>query len=330
MSLGHPVARVVEGEGLDRLDQRTTTATTRLPHSGSGRPTTSAAATAGCSRSRAATAAAGTFTPPLTTMSSTRPSTLSRPSSSSRPASEVWNQPSTRALRVVAPRRRGSRRRASGPAIRTRPSAASASPTPSSGRPSYTQPPQVSAMPYVATTRTPASVARARSAASTGPPADEHGVERRQRVALRGRVEPAVQLGRHHRQEAAGRRDVGERAVAQDHRPVTGHQRADHHVEARDVRRRQREQPRPGAAEACRRGRRRREHGVAAEDDLLRRHPTSRTSRGSPRRAPPPTATPRPRRRRARRRRSSRRGVMPRTLLATGAPRSPDPFAATA
>ena len=51
--------------------------------------------TAGCSRSRAATAGAGTLTPPLTTMSSTRPSTCSRPSSSSRPASEVRNQPST-------------------------------------------------------------------------------------------------------------------------------------------------------------------------------------------------------------------------------------------
>src|SRR4051794_29831359 len=51
-----------------------------------------------------------------------------------------------------------------------RPPAASASPTPSSGRPSYTQPPQVSAEPYVATTRTPASSARARRDGSTGPP----------------------------------------------------------------------------------------------------------------------------------------------------------------
>ena len=37
----------------------TTKATTRLPHSGSGTPSTSAARTDGCSRSRAATAAAG-------------------------------------------------------------------------------------------------------------------------------------------------------------------------------------------------------------------------------------------------------------------------------
>ena len=76
-----------------------TNATTRLPHSSSGTPSTSTAATAGCSRSRAATATAGTFTPPLTTTSSTRPSTDSRPSSSIRPASEVRYQPSTRVLR---------------------------------------------------------------------------------------------------------------------------------------------------------------------------------------------------------------------------------------
>ena len=53
--------------------------------------------------------------------------------------------------------------------------------------------------------------------------------------------------------------------------PVTGHQRPDHDVEPRDVRRGEREHPRPGAADAGRRGRRRRQHRVPAEDDLLRR-----------------------------------------------------------
>ena len=61
------------------------------------------------------------MTPPLTTMSSTRPSTCSRPSSSSRPASEVRNQPSTSTSAVAA----GSPSYPSksvGPAIRIRPS----------------------------------------------------------------------------------------------------------------------------------------------------------------------------------------------------------------
>ena len=56
----------------------TTKATSRLPHSSSGTPSTSASRTAGCSRSRRATAGAGTLTPPLTTTSSSRPSTCRR------------------------------------------------------------------------------------------------------------------------------------------------------------------------------------------------------------------------------------------------------------
>ena len=74
----------------------TTNATTRLPHSSSGTPSTSAAATAGCSPQPRGDRGAGTFTPPVTTTSSTRPSTDSRPSSSIRPASDVRYQPSTR------------------------------------------------------------------------------------------------------------------------------------------------------------------------------------------------------------------------------------------
>ena len=73
----------------------TTTATSRWPHSGSGRPKTSACSTSRCWRSRAATTSTGIFTPPLITTSSMRPRTWSRPSSSKRPASEVRNQPST-------------------------------------------------------------------------------------------------------------------------------------------------------------------------------------------------------------------------------------------
>ena len=42
--------------------------------------------------------------------------------------------------------------------------------TPSSGMPSYTQPPAVSLIPYVDTTRTPASPARARRAGSNDAP----------------------------------------------------------------------------------------------------------------------------------------------------------------
>ena len=77
----------------------------------------------------------GTLTPPLITMSSSRPSTWSRPSSSNRPASAVRNQPSTSTSAVSA----GSPSYPSnsvGPPIRIRPSAPIATATPSSGSPS--------------------------------------------------------------------------------------------------------------------------------------------------------------------------------------------------
>ena len=74
----------------------TTAATTRWPHSSSGRPNTTASATSGCSRSTASTACGATFTPPVMTTSSSRPVTVSRPSSR-RPASRVRNQPSANA-----------------------------------------------------------------------------------------------------------------------------------------------------------------------------------------------------------------------------------------
>ena len=51
----------------------TTAATTRAPHSSSGRPNTTASATSGCSRSAASTACGATFTPPVMTTSSRRP-----------------------------------------------------------------------------------------------------------------------------------------------------------------------------------------------------------------------------------------------------------------
>ena len=116
--LGDPAPRLVQVEPACRSTTRK--ATSRLPHSASGTPSTSAAATAGCSRSRRATAGAGTLTPPVTTMSSSRPSTWSRPSSSMRAASEVRNHPSTSASAVSA----GSPSYPSnsiGPAIRSRP-----------------------------------------------------------------------------------------------------------------------------------------------------------------------------------------------------------------
>ena len=76
-------------------------------------------------------------------------------------------------------------------------------------------------MPYVATTRTPASAARARSAGSTGPPPTQHGVEAcAARPTSVGVVEHPVQLGRHQRDVAprAGHRRgrVRERAVLDD------------------------------------------------------------------------------------------------------------------
>ena len=70
----------------------TTRATTRCPHSGSGRPTTATSATSGWVRSASSPGPGHTFSPPVTTSSARLPSTTRRPSSH-RPTSPVASQP---------------------------------------------------------------------------------------------------------------------------------------------------------------------------------------------------------------------------------------------
>ena len=151
-----------------------------------------------CSRSRAATAGVGTLTPPLTTTSSSRPSTCSRPSSSSRPASEVRNQPSTSASAVAA----GSPSYPSnsvGPPSRIRPSSADRDRDPVEGTAvvdaaagglghavgrHHPDPGRLGPLPQQRVDR---------------PAAEQHRVQARQGRDVCLRVEQPVELGRHQR-----------------------------------------------------------------------------------------------------------------------------------
>ena len=184
--------------------------------------------TSGCSRSRAATAGAGTLTPPLITMSSIRPSTVSRPSSSRRPASEVRNQPSTSAPAVSS----GSPSYPSksvGPPIRIRPSVPIATPPRPAACRRRRSRRRSRAEPYVATTRSPSSVRPARGARVDRTAAEQDGVRGAQRGDVRGVVEEPVQLGRHQRGEPR----VAARSGHSVDRLVPGHQRPADHLHAR-------------------------------------------------------------------------------------------------
>ena len=219
-----PVARLVE---VERRRRRTRPPGCPTPRRGRRAPRPPS--TAGCSRSRAATAGAGTLTPPLTTTSSTRPSTCSRPSSSSRPASEVQepavDQHLGGQLRVAVvpveerrpgdpdpavgvdrdrhPVQRRSRRRRS--RRRSRPSRTSPPPARPPPRP------RARAAPGRSGRRRAAPCAKLRSASASAV------------------VEQPVQLGRHQRDERRRRRarlartTRGPRAApARARRPATG------------------------------------------------------------------------------------------------------------
>ena len=273
MRLGDPVARLVE-----RRSAPTTNATTRLPHSSSGTPTTSASSMAGCSRSRAATAGRGTFTPPLTTTSSIRPSTCSRPSSSSRPASEVRNQPSTSDL--------GRQRRvAVVPLEQGRP----ADPDPAAGADRERDAVQRVAVVDAAARGLGRAVRRDHVHARRPRPARAApGRSGRRRAARCGRraarrasrvVEQPVQLGRHQRHEPGVPRRPRPRpsrapraAAARGRRPASGRspappRRTTPAAPAATAR----------AAQPARRRRHRREHGAGA------RAPPASARRSSPR-----------------------------------------------
>src|SRR3954471_23299073 len=80
------------------VPERTTCATSLVPYDGSSTPITAASSTAGCARRTSSTWPTKTFSPPITTMSSSRPRTVSRPSSSRVPRSPVAMSPSSRSL----------------------------------------------------------------------------------------------------------------------------------------------------------------------------------------------------------------------------------------
>ena len=122
-------AEVVEGRRAAG-SAGTTQATTRSPHSGSGRFHTATSATREGGRTRS-TGAGQTFSPPVTTTSASRPTTVSRPSAA-RSAAVAGGEPARRAVGTGDPWgrcRRGSSAAASAPApgSRRRP--------PSPGRP---------------------------------------------------------------------------------------------------------------------------------------------------------------------------------------------------
>ena len=184
----------------------TTAATTRCPHSSSGRPKTTASATSGCSRSAASTADGATFTPPLITTSSSRPCTVSRPSSSdpgvagAEPAVDEGGR-GRRRDRGGSPAR-GSARPARRPS-------ATRTPTPASGTPVVDA--AAGGLGHaVGGHHGHALGPRAGEQGGVrGGAADEHGVEGPQRVGL-GVEEPA-QLGGHERGVAAAGGHAGHR-----------------------------------------------------------------------------------------------------------------------
>src|SRR5699024_7003622 len=126
--------------------RRVTAATGVVPSRGSGSPTTTTSTTAACGRSASSRACGKSVSPPTLNASSSRPRIRSRPSRSICPASSVRNQPSRSKARCPGAFLYPSA--SCGPASQTRPSSSSTSTvTPSSGTPSYTQPPAVSLIP---------------------------------------------------------------------------------------------------------------------------------------------------------------------------------------
>ena len=93
--------------------------------------------------------------------------------------------------------------------------------------------------------------------------------------------------------------------LLEQHRPVPGDQRPADDLQPRDVRRRQREQPAPGAAEPPLRGGHRGQHRPRGRAPPAWAGRSSRRSRrpAAPARRPPPASRPAPPRRRASRRR---------------------------
>ena len=120
--------------------------------------------------------------------------------------------------------------------------------TPSSGTPSYTQPPQVSVMPYVRTTVTPASRARSSSDCGHGSPTDENRVELPERLGCvavvdqplqlcgdQGRVVRMLGLRHVHRRDSSGEPLRGEGlAKVDDRRVEPGSQRTHENLETAD------------------------------------------------------------------------------------------------
>ncbi len=242
----------------------------------------------------------GTLTPPLTTTSSSRPSTCSRPSSSSRPASEVRNHPSTsergRQLGVAVVPLEEGRPADPDPAVRRR-SPARPRPGDARRRRSRRRSPRSRTSPRRAR---PAPAARARSDASIGPPPSS--TVRKVRSAVTSSGSSSIRCswvgtsetnrGRR-RRCGTGRRLHERRVLLEQDRLVPGHQGAADHLHAGDVRR---------AAAPAATGRWRRAGGPTPRPRPAR--PDGRGRRAWARRS---TRTSRPRSARARRARPASR-----------------------
>ena len=135
------------------------------------------------------------------------------------------NQPSTR-VSAVSTGSPSYLSKSIGPRSAIRPSVPMRTSTPSSGTPSYTQPPAVSLEPYVATTRTPADSARRRRSGSIGPPPSRIVSKRRSRAASdpsrrwswvgTSDVYSRVPAGGDHRESIASRPSTGSNPASSD------------------------------------------------------------------------------------------------------------------
>ena len=219
------------------------------------------------------------------------PAARRRSGTSRRPAPRRSAPGRRRTRRTGSARRSGSARRRRSPRPRRR-AAARRRRSRRRSRPT----------PYVATTRIPASAR---------PLAQRRGRPGRRRAARRARgaappCRPASRAARcswvaHEgdvRRAARGRDRSGQRRVlVQQHRPVAGDQRAADHLQPGDVRRRQGQHPRPGAAEPARSWPRPTPAPPAATAPPASASPSTPTSR----RRPAPARPARPATRRARR-----------------------------
>ena len=220
----------------------TSAATTRWPSRSSGTPKTAQSATPGCDANAASTNCGNTVSPPVLIASSARPSTRQHPRTHPRrQRHRSRNQPGSAngsgfgRIAVTLGDGRAAECNPTVESMRTR--------TPSSGTPSYTQPPAVSLIPYVRTTEIACRRSLFGNARRHRPAADQDRVQFGQRgggrrvgqrlVQLRGHQRGIAPAGTHRRNRAGSSATSkpwrhGDRRATRDH---AAHQ----HLQAGDV-----------------------------------------------------------------------------------------------